>query len=462
MSARLRVCLIALALVITGCLARPPLGAPIAEPSPTASAQATATPRPPNAANDLLYVRQYPGGGATSVIAIVDARTGAITSTLPDGALSLDRKLVYSTESTDGATRTTVHVRELETGREMRAFSLPGDLYVATGEDGSPAGVTADGQRLILRKLPGQIDGKWVNAIVVVDTTTGTMVGRIDLAATTNYAFVALVDAHVALLNEFGSGTTRVRAFDMAAQAFLPDPALSGWDGRYQTGYRTPFTVSRDGRWLYAVDTGAAEPGAGAFVPFVLAIDTSARKATKIALPAEQRSTDVEKYLLWTLALSPDGGTLYASNAALGAIDEIDTRQVALRRSQRLSRVEPAADPLAALRQVLFPVADAKRYLRGAVVVSPDGRSLYTVGAKGIVAIDTASLSTRDRWLGDTVFDGLAITPDGARLYAIHDDGRRISIMETRSGTCLSACQPSAGELQLFGSLMSVVRIDLR
>jgi hypothetical protein len=461
-SGSVRVWALALAFVMAGCVARTTVSAPSPEPSPSPTAEPTAeptaTPRPDNASTDVLYVRQQPGGGQKALIAIVDARTGAVKANLPNGALSPDRKLLYSTESADGGTRTIVHVQEIDTAKELRTFSLEGDLSVALSDDGQAGGVARDGKRLILQGFPVQRNGKWMSNYAVLDTTSGALLGRIELAAVATYGFVALSSDRVALLRESGNGTTTLRAFDMAAQAFLPDPAIAGWDGK-QVGYRTPFLPSADGRWLFAFDNGVGQ--FDTVDPFVIALDVAARRAVKIALPREQGTTDFEKYLLWTLALAPDGSSLYVSNAELGFVNEIDAKQPALRRTQRISRPVSGENALARVRQALFPVAEAKRYLRGGAAISPDGRWLYTVGDKGIHVIQTATLRQTKTLLGDKPFGSLALSPDGMRLYAIHDDARRITILPGE-GACLQGCTSSLGQIDLFGFLESIVRIDAR
>lgn len=457
-----RVWLLAISFVVASCVGGVAAPTPSETPSPTPAATATATARPAARTPDVLYVRKQPGG-SPALIAVIDARTGATIFELPAGAMSSDRSLLYATESRDGATKTILRVIALPSGKEIRSFTLAGDLRVTTAGADEPSGLTPDGKSIVLRRFPVQIDGQWRSPFAVVDIATGQMTGSADLRATATYGYVGYAGG-ILYVGQYGDGPALMRAYDVSAQRFLPDPVFTGWDGRAQ-GYRTAFQPSADGRWLFAVDSGspttnctstdgpACKPNTVA--PHVVALDLMTRRAARIALPADQISGDFEKYMLWSTALSPDGSTLYAVNPELGVVNEIDAKQMLLRRTGRLSAAPAQRDLLAALRQALFPVAEAKRILRGGAILSPDGRTLYAVGGKGIVVIDAASLAVRMTWNPwvEAAFESLALSPDGARLYAISDESRSIGIMDARDGALL-------GEIPMTGYLTVIVRVD--
>src|SRR5207253_2086435 len=128
-----------------------------------------------------------------------------------------------------------------------------------------------------------------------------------------------------------------------------------------------------------------------------------------VPVPVEQRSADFEKYLLWSVAIALDGATVYAINPALGVVDEFDAHQMTLRRTARITVSRADQGVLATIERALFPVAEAKRYITGGALLSPDGR-IYAAAYKGIAVVDATTLSSRAGWQTDGEFDALATT----------------------------------------------------
>jgi hypothetical protein len=271
--------------------------------------------------------------------------------------------------------------------------------------------------------------------------------GRVQLKSAATYAFVGVApDGASLFLNEQAESATRLRVWDFASSAFLADSVIGTWDGR-QTGFATASVATRDGRTVAWLETGTSS------APGVRVLDLASKRVTTIALPQDQRSDDIEKELLWSLVLSRDGATLYAVDPALGAIDELDLRGGRLIRANRVNVTRTPDDAVTSLLRSLFPVADAKRYLRGGAVLAPDGRTLYAAGTKGIAVIDVPTLGSRTTWVADTSFDSFVLSPDGARLYGISDQLGRIHVVRTTDGAMVGVIKPGAypGE---------VVRVD--
>lgn len=398
------------------------------------------TPSPSSALSgvpDSVYLREAGNGSMRSYIARIDVASGLVSGGLPDGVLTPDRGTLYSIESVDGATRTRIHEIDVASGRERRAFTIDGDWIAASSND-DLFGVSADGTSLVLASRAAKVDGSWVGGFAVVDLRSGAVRATAELKGSSNELLTGVAPrADAVVLTEAGNGRARVRIWDLAGRAFVPDAeaAVAGWDG-VQLGFMTAPLPSPDGGRLYLLDAGDAHAG-----PFLRVVDFATKQLSSVALPERPRTTDNEKSLLWTLALSKDGSTVYATNAALGYVDEVDARSLALRRSATfaVSSVENGA--LARLRQALFPVADAKRFIRGGAVVSTDGRTLYVPGTKGIAVIDLATLRLAGVWVKSGVFDGMALSPDGTTLYAIDDQAQsgEVDAIRTRDGTALGA-----------------------
>ena len=446
-----RVPVLALAFLLAACGAQVAAPRPTESPSPTA--QPSATPRPANAANDVLYVRAIGAGGQGSIL-VIDARTGETKRTFADGAVSADRSTLYWPESVNGATTTLVHVADLTTGRELRSFSVDGYLKPFTFS-GSVYEVTGsrlsqDSRYIVLTNPPYKNADQWVTKLVVVETSSGAVLGATELRSVSTYGILALSpDARSLFLDQFGEGGTRTRFLDVRSGTVGDVPGAA----TARNGFRTAAALSADGRWLYRVDVGDLLAYTDADGPSLLAVDMVTRRAVKVALPIEQKSWDFEKYMLWSFAESRDGATLYAINPSLGVIDEIDARSLALRRARHITVSRSDAGPLAALASRFFGVAEAKRYLVGGAVLSPDGRTLYAVAHDGVSAIDTSTLESNGVWMPTSQFDALAISADGLRLYGVDNQKGTTTIVDTRSGAKL-------GELKIPGYIPAILRID--
>ena len=430
--------LLALLVVLISCTAE--VVAPRGTDAPLASAAADRAP-------DILYVR-LAGNGSQALISIVDARTGAVVRALPDGVVSRDRATLYSADAVNGASQTRVRVFDVASGRETRSFTVFGAYRTLTSNEG-PAGLSGDGRWLVLTRKQVKINDLWVSGFVVVNTGTGALAGQFDVRSASVYQFVAVApDGGSLVLNELGDGATRLRIWAAASASFVPDAVIgAGWDG-HQDGYATDPVASGDGKRVLWLDAGMKNG------PAVRALDLVTKRMVSTGLPAGQRSDDFEKYLLWSLALSADGATLYAANPALGAIDEFDAVTAALRRTHEITVTRAADDPILAVRRLFFPVADAKRSIRGGAILAPNGGTLYAAGAHGVAAIRTATLVTVGTWATTDVFGSLAISPDGARIYAISEQSGKIRVLRTSDGFVL-------GEMRLANYPGEVVRVDL-
>jgi len=455
---RRRVIVLAFAFLLAACSAQ--VAVPRPAETPSASTSPTATPRPTNATNDVVYLRSVGTGGVAKILAI-DARTGATLRALPDGSPTSDRSTLLATEEANGATQTVVRQLEIGSGRELSSFTLDG-TYHAIWTDGGQTALSRDGRHLALSIYPYQQSGEWVTGLRVVDVGSGAIEATLDLKAQSTYGFVAMSpDGRSLYLNQFGEGATGLRVFDVPSSTLLPATAIAGV--RNQGGFRPAPVFSQDGRWMFTLDAGAMS-NCTSFdgprctpkpdeQPYILGLDLVSRRMVTVPLPMEQRSTDFEKYLLWSVGVAPDGGTVYAINPALGVIDEVDARAMQMRRTSSITVSHADQGVLAAVGRFFFPVADAKRYITGGALLSPTGDRIYAAGYKGIAVVNTADLSSRAVWQADGEFDALALTSDGDRLYAVSNANGKIAIIATRDGS-------KVGELKIPAFGQAIVRID--
>jgi DNA-binding beta-propeller fold protein YncE len=370
---------------------------------------------------------------------------------MPDGAISRDRSKLYWTESVNGATRTVVHVTELASGHDLLTFTVDGDLrsplftgslYQLTGEM-----ISADNRHLVLSNTPYKNEKGWVTRLAVVDVISGVVTVSTEIVAPSTYGVLGLSpDGRSVFVDQFGDGAITTRVFDVASRG-LADVSRAGLSAN---GFRTGGVFTPDGRWMFRVDSAGAATGG----PVVVALDLVEKRAVAIPLSAQQKSSGSEWGELWSVALTVDGSTLYAVNPAMGVVNEIDVRQLAVRRSSPIPVSRRGDGVLATIQQLLLPVVDAKRFMIGGAALSPDGRTLYAAGNSGISAIDTATLTSRQTiWRAGYLFDLLALSPDGRRLYAVDNSTRNVIGFDARDGVFL-------GTISFASMVPAIVRID--
>jgi DNA-binding beta-propeller fold protein YncE len=146
--------------------------------------------------------------------------------------------------------------------------------------------------------------------------------------------------------------------------------------------------------------------------PFIHALPLGQPFAFCIDLPSKAPN-DMEKQFHWALAISQDGGSLYAANASLGTVAVLTTGD-----APRILRTAAVAlNHSDSLLAGLVTNAEAKGPRIGGAALSADGRTLYTFADTGVVAIDTATLKVRARYLDPWQPDTMRMSSDGRWLY---------------------------------------------
>jgi hypothetical protein len=168
--------------------------------------------------------------------------------------------------------------------------------------------------------------------------------------------------------------------------------------------------------------------------PFIHALNSVDGWAICIDLPATG-ALDAAAAADWGLAPTPDGHTLYAINATLGLVVEVNpTSDFGILRS---ASVKPLAAAGSGIALAKFGHQQSGPTGRR-VVVGPDGRTIYAAGGAGIMAIDAASLKVKGTFEVGKSVDALAVTPDGGTLFALLRDGGRIVKLDATSGDVLA------------------------
>jgi hypothetical protein len=218
--------------------------------------------------------------------------------------------VVYVTKRAGHDTRL---VEKARYGGAMRERTVRGSFSVpAVAYDGSPGGLSADGQKLILISPRTRYPRKRTT-FAVVDTRRLSV--RRDISLRGDFSFDAISpDGRTMYLIEYAPrdfGKYAVRAYDMDAARLLRAPVVDPDEAdEPMTGIPVTRVPGPDGRWQYTLYDDAGRS-------FVHALDTSGGAAVCIDL-------DVPK--AWGSTLSLRGNRLEVIGKSAEVLASIDTR----------------------------------------------------------------------------------------------------------------------------------------
>jgi hypothetical protein len=422
------VSVIAVALVASGCIAAGKTGptastgwSPVAS---TPSAGATGSPSAMSGPADAWLVVGRTGEDGLHVIL---ASTAESIFDLPPGVPDATwGRLVTAT--TDGAA-TRVEDQVVQPGSGGPSQSVAGAWRLPTiGSDPMPVGVSGDGRTIVLVPAAGAMSSAGESRFAIVDRTfvakprVITLPGAFDFDAISANGTVLYVIEHLAGPPE---AHYQVRAVDVATGSLRDgvvvdksnlDEAMGGYPiGQLRRADGMVFTIYR-----------------GAEHPFIHALSTLEGWALCIDLPSIG-ADDAAAALDWGLASSPDGGTMVAANATLGVAALISSADLSIGRT---STFAPTAAGGTGITLAKFGHQATGVTGRRAVIAS-DG-AIYLAGKSGIVRLSKGDLAVAGRYLAGTGVDAVAVTPDGASLYALTGE-RRIVKVEAATGRVLGS-----------------------
>ncbi len=432
-----------LALVTAACGAATPTTPTVhqaTEPATTTAPPiASTSTASPAVANDRLFVRDgY--GTSTNRLSVVDAQSGTRLQDVSLGAPTMDWSVLYTTQW--DLEHTTVRALDPLTGQTVRETSVTGRYTLPeVGIAGTFGGLSPNGKWLAFETKPGyEIDATNTSHarsyLTVLDTAFAQPPKRIELDG--NFAFDAISNDGASLyliemLPQGGTSTSgvgyKVRLYDLTTGALQPGVVVDKTAiAQTMSGTRQSSVISADGQWVYSLYLNQAKG------PFIHMLNLDGRFAVCVFLPTTGKE-DFEKQLLWSLAQTKDGRSLYAVNGALGIIAEVDPAQLSVRRSVTIPTTT-ASQPglIARVGAWLMPQANAKRILTGGAALTPDGRTLFIIAAQGLLTVNTADLTLRGRTLTDWSLDSITVSPDGARLYAVSAEKGKLLLLDAATG----------------------------
>ena len=233
------------------------------------------------------------------------------------------------------AGRDTVVARvQQDTGTVLSSRFVRGELTVpAVAYDGSPAGLSANGELLALIKPRARFPRERTT-LALLDAQRMRLRERIVLDG--DFSFDAISpDGSVLYLVEYPNrrdpSVYRVRMYDVPAGRLLPKPLIdSRLAAVVMRGLPVTRTTSPDGATAYTLYDGGGDG------PFIHALDTAERSALCILLPMAKRRPDPWKM---QLEMAPDGREL-AVTAKGRTVAIVDTETAKAREPG-----EPAPEP---------------------------------------------------------------------------------------------------------------------
>jgi hypothetical protein len=359
-------------------------------PSPSALANGCPLPCSGQVASPqsdrLLYVQPQGDGGP---LVAYDTRTRAERFTLPAGRSSADGRWHVTASARRGTTA--IWHYAVADGAAVGGFSIKGTW--------SLVGVSPNARwHALVRRGEGKTE------IAIADATSSKVVRRLDLRGRFEVETVSRDGKRLFLIEHLDSGRYRVRLLDLRSGR-LRSRALRGkGEPSVMAGLAWSGVASPDGKWLLTLYLNTARS-----IAFVHALDLNASRPSCIFLPG----AGFERLKRYALTLSPDGRRLFAANASVGAVAEIDlaTRKV-----------------VAVSRFARSDYAPASRASTLSGTVSRDGRTLYFTDGRDLWAYDAAYRLVRGPYRVGGALAGYGFGRGDRRIHALRTDGRMLAL----------------------------------
>ena len=413
-----------IALIVVACSGKAPLPTtPSAGPTqvPTKDGASVPTTDAPGSSSDAWLVTGRAGEvGLQVILASTSGRLLDLPTGVPDRTWG---RLV--TASSNGST-TIVRDVVVQPGLGGASQTIAGAWRLpALGLDPTPVGISGDGRTIVLVEdtRPDASRAPVTTRLAVLRRTFDAAPRIIELAGSFEFdtlspnGSILYVVEHLAGPPE---GHYQVRAIDTATGT-LRDGAVADKNEGNEAMAGWPIAQVRGpSGMVYTLYRGAEHP-------FIHALSSIDNWALCIDLPATGYD-DAAAALDWGLTVTAGGRSLVAANATLGVASEVELPGLGVRRNVTFTPAASAEITLAKFgHQAGGPVGRR-------LVASPLGSVLYAAGSGGMVRIDATALAVDARLLDGIAVDAMAITPDGATIYALVHAGGRIVKLDAASG----------------------------
>jgi hypothetical protein len=368
-----------------------------------------------------------------SQIAVIDSRSHTVDRWLGLGTPTRDWKRLYSVAGTS------LNAVDPQTGASIASLQLPGYYHLpSVTMGGMPGGLSQNGAYIVVESFEDTPNGPpSASHFLVINASLSAAPEEVDLKGYFAFDAISNDGSRLYLIEYISSTSYHVRYYEVGARQMYPNVIVDKFNPtESMNGLKLSGVPSTDGGYLYSVY--ARESG----TPFIHALDLSGTPiAFCIDLPGSGfSSVDYGTAFHWSLAMSADGSHLYAANAPLGVVSEVNVgpnNGPGLARSVHIDSGKTVAS-------IFAKDVQAKEFGANAAVVSQDGKTLVTSGSSGIVWIDTASLRVSMHALDNWTVWSLALSPGGTVLYVLSDSGL-IAEVSMDSRQVVATFNPHAG-----------------
>jgi len=388
----------------------------------TACGRATSTH--PASGGYRLFLEEGYSDGAQH-ITVRDSTTGAVERTLPLGTAAADWSRYYTVTQLSGSAR--LSAIDPASGKTISQTSIAGGYALPNlGYLGPTAGLSPNGQWLALTSQVRAAAGVTTN-FLVGSSSLSQAFKTVHLDG--DFAFDALSNdgQNLYLVQKMGDPNHyQVRLYQIGpvGGSLVTQPVVDKREASEpMNGIRGDSAADPTGKNIYTVYI--RENG-----PFIHALPLDQPFAWCVDLPAKAPNA-IEEQFFWSLAITPNGRTLYAANPVLGSVAVITAGEPpVITRTGQVAFTKPGS-----LLAGLASDAEAKGPRIGGVALSADGQTLFAVGDGGIRAIDTSSLKVRSVILTGESVDSLRLSADGKWLYAAGASSSKLWQIDPATGT---------------------------
>ncbi|MBA3943429.1 MAG: hypothetical protein H0X37_02570 [Herpetosiphonaceae bacterium] len=356
--------------------------------------------------------------------------------TLPLGIPSADGKHYYTASSGNDAT--VVDHFDLRTGARTGQFTVFDNWAVS--------GVSYQGRWLAMTRIMNADEQRawslgthWQTDILVVEATSGFVVHRLRLEGNFDVETISGSGDALFLIQHLPAihpDHYVIRLYDLTHDMLQADPLRAKGSDEIMAGLAWDGLASSDGRWLLTLYLSTKRDTA-----FVHTLDLVNHLPVCIDLPSGTGNFDLLKN--YTLALTPNNQTLFAANATLGVVAEInmESRQV--------------------VRTVKFPAHPTAPSTSGIPeshsVLSKDGHSLYFTNGHTLWDYTIGSDMVRELPVHTARIIGLGLSSDDQHLFLVDMD-EAMTILDTpKQGLWYSPENVASADAQHVTSTMSSI-----